>query len=222
MSMMTYTQSLYRLPYIAVCLIVLLWPGSSWGKESPLQMIRKTTDQALAVLRDPTMQNQEGRAQSRQRLWDIIVPQFDTEEIAKRALGPHWQQLSEDQRREFVPLFTELIKRSYQGTLERYTPDTQLFYDREQLDGDRATVDTRIVTPTQEKSFSVNYQLHEAGDQWLIYDVIVENVSLVQNYRNQFGRILGKSSYQELVKTIRTKLAELDASSAQRQSSAKE
>jgi phospholipid transport system substrate-binding protein len=205
-----------------VCVMVLLWPGILLAKESPLQMIRETTNQALALLRDPAVQNQDRRPESRKRLWDIIEPRFDTEELAKRALGPHWQQLSAEQRREFVPLFTELVKRSYQGTLERYTPDTQLFYDQEHLEGDHATVDTRIVTPAQEKSFAVNYQLHEVGDQWLIYDVSVENVSLVQNYRNQFSRILSKSSYQELVESIRKKLAELDASPARQQSSAQE
>lgn len=222
-AMITHTSSCSRRALgMAVWVMVLLWPDISWAKESPLQMIRETTDQALAVLRDPAAQNQALRPESRKRLWHIIEPRFDTEELAKRALGPHWQQLSEEQRREFVPLFTELVKRSYQSTLERYTPDTQLFYDREQLEGDRATVDTRIVTPAQEKSFSVNYRLHAAGDQWLIYDVIVENVSLVQNYRNQFNRILSKSSYQELVESIRTKIAELDASPARQQSSAKE
>lgn len=207
---------------MAVWGMVLLWPIISWAKESPLQMIRETTDRALAVLRDPATQNQNRRPESRKQLWNIIEPRFDKEELTKRALGQHWQQLSAEQRGEFVPLFTELVKRSYQGTLERYTSDTQLFYDQEHVEGDHATVDTRIVTPAQEKSFSVNYQLHEVGDQWLIYDVIVENVSLVQNYRNQFSRILSKSSYQELVESIRTKIAELDASPARQQSSTKE
>lgn len=207
---------------MVVCLVVLLWGGSSWGKASPMQMIRETTDQALAVLRDPAVQNQDRRSETRQRLWDVIVPRFDMEEIAKRALGPHWQQLSGEQRHEFVPLFTELVKRSYQGTLERYTPDTQLFYDQEHLEGDHATVDTRILTPAQEKSFSVNYQLHAVGDQWLIYDMIVENVSLVQNYRTQFNRILSKSSYQDLVESIKNKLTALDTAPAQRQSNAQE
>jgi phospholipid transport system substrate-binding protein len=206
----------------AVFLFLLFCHRDARAGVSPVQMIRETTEQALTVLRDPALQDPNRRQEYHERLWEIIVPQFDAQEIAKRSLGAHWQQLSEEQRQEFIPLFTDLVKRSYQGTLERYTPDTQFFYDREHIEGDRATVDTRILVPAQEKPFSVNYHLHRSGDRWLIYDVIVENVSLVRNYRNQFNRTLSESSYEGLVQAIRKKLAELDTSTAQRQSSTKE
>jgi phospholipid transport system substrate-binding protein len=85
----------------------------------------------------------------------------------------------------------------------------QFFYDQERIDGDFAEVDTRIFDPVQNKTYSVNYHLHKVDGKWLIYDIVAENVSLVRNYRNQFNRILSKSSYEDLVQTIQAKLKQL-------------
>jgi phospholipid transport system substrate-binding protein len=86
----------------------------------------------------------------------------------------------------------------------------QFFYDQERIDGKFAEVDTRIFDPAQNKAFVITYKLHQVDGKWLVYDVIAENVSMVRNYRNQFSRILNKSSYQDLVQTLQTKIKELD------------
>jgi phospholipid transport system substrate-binding protein len=86
-----------------------------------------------------------------------------------------------------------------------------VLFDQERIENDFAEVDSRIIDPTQQKTFSLNYHLHKVNEKWLVYDVVIENVSLVRNYRNQFHRILEKKSYADLVETIRTKIQQLDA-----------
>jgi phospholipid transport system substrate-binding protein len=189
----------------------LFWSVAVWAANSPLNMIRSTTNQALAVLADPAMQGKEQRQQQIERMWEIVLPRFDTEEIAQRSLGVHWQNLTDEQRKEFVRLYIQLVKKNYGNTLERYTTDAQFFFDREDLDGDHAEVHTRILALSQEQPFSVVYRLHRVGDEWLIHDVVAENVSLVQNYRNQFSRIIAKSSTAGLLDALKQKLAELEA-----------
>jgi phospholipid transport system substrate-binding protein len=184
---------------------------SAWAANSPLDTIRSTTNQALAVLANSSEKGKEQRQQQIEKMWEIVLPRFDTDEIAKSSLGVHWQTLTEDQRKEFARLYIQLVKKNYGNTLERYTTDAQFFFDREDIDGDHAEVYTRIKAPSQEKPFSVVYRLHRAGDEWLIYDVVAENVSLVQNYRNQFSRIIARSSAVELLDALKRKIAELEA-----------
>jgi phospholipid transport system substrate-binding protein len=189
----------------------VFWYARAWAANSPLDMIRSSTNQALTVLAGPADRGKEQRQQQIERMWEIVLPRFDTEEIAQRALGVNWRELTEEQRKEFVRLFLQLVKKNYGSTLERYTTDAQFFFDHEDIDGDHAEVQTRIMAPSQEKPFSVVYRLHQSGDKWLIYDVVAENVSLVQNYRNQFSRILDKSSGAGLIDALKRKLAELEA-----------
>ncbi len=203
MNMQTKRFRLIGLCEIGVVLS-LLWYWNAWAAESPLELVRRITEQAVAVLQNPSLKD---RPQERaEKFWQIALPRFDTQEIAKRCLGPQWNQITEEQRKEFVQLFIELVKRSYQSTLEHHTSDARFSFDGERTEGDFAEVDTRILAPSQEKPLSVNYRLHQVGDKWLIYDVVAENVSLVRNYRNQFDRILKDSSYEGLVQALKKKI----------------
>lgn len=180
--------------------------------ESPLEMIRTTTTQALAVLQDPVYQGKERRQARIRRMWEILLPNFDERAIAQRALGVHWRGLSEEQRTHFTQLFIQLVKNSYSGTLDRYTEDAQFFFDSERIDGDYAEVYTRIETPDQPDAFEVVYRLHQEDGRWLVYDVVAGNVSMVQNYRNQFNRIVNRSSFDGLIQALEDKLKELGVS----------
>lgn len=190
--------------------LVLLGASNAWASESPLEIVRTTTNQALSVLQNGSAQ----RKQQLDKMWNIVLPWFDTQEIAQRSLGVHWKNLTEEQQKHFVQLFTQLVKKNYSGTLERYTKDAQFFFDQERVEGDTAEVQTRIQTPAQENSFSVTYRMHRQGGKWLVYDVVAENVSMVQNYRNQFDRIMGKSSYEGLVQALEKKLQETETTSS--------
>lgn len=184
--------------------ILFLWPWHASASESPSGLVRHTTEQAIDVLRDPSLTDHQ--QERREKFWQIVLPRFDTQEIAKRCLGPQWQQLTEEQRKEFIQLFVELVKGSYQSTLERHSADARFSFDGEHVEGDFAEVNMQILAPSQEKPLSVNYRLHRQGEKWLIYDVVAENVSMVRNYRNQFSRILKESSYEGLVQTLKKKI----------------
>ena len=107
------------------------------------------------------------------------------------------------------PAFYRLVENFYRRTLDRYTREGQIFYDSERIEDLFAEVDTHLRSPTQSAPISITYHLHKVGEQWLIYDMVIANVSLVRNYRTQFDRIVSTSSYAELVRNIEHKLQEL-------------
>jgi len=190
---------------------VLVLPVHAWATDSPLEQIRATTERALAVLQDPAYGGLERRQVRVDKVREILLPQFDAHEIAKRTLGTYWRDRTEEQRKEFIKLFTDLVEKTYSGTLDRYNTDVKFFFDQERIEDDFAEVDSRIFDPTQNKTFSVSYRLHKVNGKWLIYDIVAENVSMVRNYRNQFSRILSKSSYEDLVQSIQNKLKQLSS-----------
>ncbi len=191
-----------------------LAPNLASATASPLNVIQTTMQKIVIILQDPVYQD-PGQSEERiRKVREIALPQFDSREIAKRTLGIHWRDRTEEQREEFIELFINLVEKTYSSTLDDYHEDTEFFFDREHIDGTYAEVDSRITVPSLNRTFSLNYRLHLVEGQWLIYDVMIENVSMVRNYRTQFNRIINKSSYENLVQRIRTKLKQLAASSS--------
>jgi phospholipid transport system substrate-binding protein len=174
--------------------VLLLSHNTCAVADSPTDTIRSTVERARAVLDDPAYQGEDHRQQRLEKVKAVVLPQFDSQEIARRTLGPYWKDRTDEQRREFIQLFTALVEKAYSSSLDRYSTGVQFFFDQERIDNDFAEVDTRIFDPTLNKTFSVNYRLRQVNGQWLVYDVVVENVSLVNNYRNQFNRILSTQS----------------------------
>ncbi|MBI3826828.1 MAG: ABC transporter substrate-binding protein [Candidatus Rokubacteria bacterium] len=127
---------------------------------------------------------------------------FSFEEVSRRALGLHWQRRTPAEREEFVRLFADLLERSYIGKIELYSGE-KVRYVGETVEDGRATVRTKIVT-RQGNEVPVDYQMLPRGDRWVVYDVKIEGVSLVGNYRTQFDRIIQTSSYQTLVTKLKT------------------
>lgn len=194
---------------------ILILDLSAMAAESPLAMIRSAVEQAVTVLQDPAYQGTGHRQERFAKVREIVLPHFDSPEIAKRALGVHWRDRTEDERKEFTRLFTDLVENFYRRTLDRYTREVQIFYDSERIEDLFAEVDTHLRSPTQSAPISITYHLHKVGEQWLIYDMVIANVSLVRNYRTQFDRIVSTSSYAELVRNIEHKLQELNAPRAE-------
>jgi phospholipid transport system substrate-binding protein len=193
-----------------VGVVVLAVQASAWAADSPMEVIRTTIEKATAVLQNPEYQGKELFQVRLAKFRAIVEPQFDVQEIAKRTLGSYWQERTEDERKQFITLFAELVQKTYGGALDRYNAAMQVYYDQERIDDKFAEVDTRIFDPTQNKAFAVTYKLRQTSNKWLVYDVVAENVSMVRNYRNQFDRILSKSSYQNLIETLQAKIKELD------------
>jgi phospholipid transport system substrate-binding protein len=197
---------------LSICILgSALLSGAATAADSPLEVVRSTTDQALIVLRDSSGGGTTPSQQQLETMWAMVLPHFDTQALAQRALGGNWQKLTDEQQKEFTSLFIELIKMSYSNTLKRYSKDSTVSFEQERIEGDHAEVQTRISSPAHSAPFSVVYRLHPAGEGWLIYDVVAENVSLVQNYRNQFARIMAKSSGAGLIEALKQKIAQLKA-----------
>jgi phospholipid transport system substrate-binding protein len=200
--------------WMAVGLGVLLLHTNATAADSPLALIRATVEQVIAVLQDPTYQRSDRRQERFAKVREIVLPRFDSPDLAKRTLGRHWRDRTEDERQEFTRLFTDLVEKSYRRTLDRYTRDIQIVYDQERIENGFAEVDTHLLSAHQSEPIAITYRLHKVGEQWLIYDMVIANVSMIRNYRSQFDRILSKSSYAELIETIRRKLQEPDVFSS--------
>jgi phospholipid transport system substrate-binding protein len=163
--------------------------------------LRSRIDRVVTILEDPILKvrPEERRVALQGAATDI----FDFTEITRRSLGRHWQTATPTEREELVQLFTVLLERSYLGRIEQYSGE-RISVVGETLDGELATVRTRLVSKGGTET-PVDYRLHRAGDRWMAYDVNVEGVSLVANYRAQFNKILQTSSAQVLVQRLRAK-----------------
>lgn len=160
-----------------------------------------------AVLKDPRLSGEAQSRERRDRLKKILYSGFDFSEMAKRSLGAQWRRLSPKEQAEFVQLFTDLLERVYLDKIESYRNES-FRYPKEKLDGDFAEVDSRVVTQKGEE-YTLLYKLQLSGNEWRVYDVVIENISLVNNYRSQFNRIIAGSSYPELLQRLKAK--QLDA-----------
>ena len=171
----------------------------------PTEQIKQTTDKILSIVKDPGLKI-PSKAQERRRLIRKAADErFDWEEMARRSLGRYWAQRTAEEKREFVSLFSKLVERTYMKQVEDYSGES-VRYGKEAIDGDYAVVAVDILTQ-KNKDISVDYRLQKEGNEWLIYDVSIEGVSLVNNYRTQFNSIIQQSSYENLVKKMRDKVA---------------
>ena len=175
----------------------------------PTEQLKTATDRVLKVLQDAELKQPAKREERRKQIRAIADQIFDWQETGKRALARHWQGRSPSEREEFSALFSDLIERSYISKIETYGGE-KIQYTGERMDGDYATVSTRIVTKNGTE-VPVDYRMVKRTDHWLVYDVSIEGVSLVSSYRTQFNKIIQTSSYNELVTKLRTKQDELIA-----------
>jgi phospholipid transport system substrate-binding protein len=202
-----------RLAFGAV--LALLFVAAPAQAGQPSDQLRTEIDRVLKVLDNPELKKdgRERRAEVRR----IANGIFDFEETARRSLARHWVPRTPPERDEFVQLFADLLERSYISKIELYGGE-KIAYVGETIDGDVATVKTRITT-RQGTEIPIDYRMLKRGDRWLVYDVIIEGVSLVANYRVQFNKIITTSSYTELVKKMRDKQEEFYGDEKQKRTS---
>jgi phospholipid transport system substrate-binding protein len=173
----------------------------------PTDQLKSTIDRILGILQDPALRQPGKVDERRQKIRESANEVFDWQEIGKRALARHWEARSPQEREEFSKLFADLLERSYVGKIEGYSGE-RIVYEKEMLDGDRAEVRTKLVTKAGTQ-IPIDYQMQKVGDRWRVYDVKIENVSLVGNYRSQFNRIIQQSGYADLVQRLKSKQEEL-------------
>ncbi len=176
--------------------------------------LKGAIDRVVATLDSPALKGDGKVLERRTAVRKIANEIFDFNEIARRSLGRYWQPLTEPQRTEFVFLFGDLLERSYISKIELYGGE-KIVYSGERVEADLATVSTKIMTKNGTE-VPVDYRLFKRGDRWMIYDVSVEGISLVSNYRTQFNKIIQTNGYNGLVEKMRTKQTEFAEEEAQK------
>ncbi len=187
-------------------LVVSILLLSAWAHAGlPTEQIKGTVDKALVVLRDPKLKPAAKLKERRDQLKHILFARFDFTEMAKRSLGANWRRRTPLEQAEFVPLFTDVLEHAYADIIESYIDEkSKIIYLNERVDGSFADVNSKFLTSKGEE-YSLNYKAHLVDSEWKVYDVVAENISLVNNYRSQFTRVIAKESYEELVRRLKNK-----------------
>jgi len=192
---------------LTLLLAVVFGPASAWA--SVTDEVKKTVDQVVSIVSDSNLKKPQNESKRRAALKSAISRIFDYGEMAKRSLGVHWKGRSGLEQKEFVSLFATLLENSYASKIESYENE-KILYEKEIIDGDYAEVKSRVVTAKRDE-YSLDYRLLKEGSRWMVYDVVIEGVSLVSNYRSQFNKIILNQGYGVLVKKLKTKSEEIAA-----------
>ena len=192
-----------RVPMTLTAALLLCATATAAPAMTPTETVKTRVESALQSLSQTSGGSPESIEQRRVELRRAADSLFDFTEMSRRALGRHWADRTPAEREEFVKLFTDLIARSYIGKIDHYAGET-IAYTAERVDGDEASVQSRVVT-AKGSQIPVEYRLHRVNDDWSAYDVFVENVSLVGTYRSQFDRIIRSESFASLLRRLREK-----------------
>jgi phospholipid transport system substrate-binding protein len=189
-------------PAVGLLVMLAIHPSHAAAGQAADQ-VKQTVDRVLGILNDPSLKGEAKKAERREKLREVIYARFDFPDMAKRSLGAQWQKRSPAEQKEFTKAFTDLLEGAYVDKFESYNGEKVRFVNDRQ-DQDYAEVSTKVVDKKGQE-YSVDYRLHQVNGDWKVSDVVIENVSLVNNYRSQFNRVLAKSSYQELIETMKQK-----------------
>jgi phospholipid transport system substrate-binding protein len=185
---------------LTFAIVVPVWAGA------PVDAIKETTDKILAIITDPNLKDPAKAKERRSLIRKAVDERFDWKEMSRRSLARHWLKRTEEEKQAFVSLFGRLLERTYMDKVEDYSGE-KVIYAGEVIDGEYGVVEVKIVT-TKETEIPVIYKLREKEEDWLVYDISIEGVSLINNYRVQFNNMLARSSYEKLVKKLQEKVAE--------------
>lgn len=169
--------------------------------------VKKTVDSVVHIVTDPEMKKKSNETKRRSSIKTAISTIFDSQEMSKRTLARHWRDRTPVEQKQFTELFADLLENSYVSKIESYN-DEKILYTKEAIDGSYAEVKSKVVTARNDE-YTLDYRLHKQGDKWMVYDVVIEGVSLVSNYRTQFNKIINSEGYAGLVKKLQAKNDEL-------------
>ena len=199
---------------VAVFVASLMAPAPSRAGE-PTDQVRGAIDRVLEILKKKDLQAKERRTERRTLLREEISKAFDFDEMAKRSLGPAWRQRTPEEREEYVALFRQVLENSYLGKVEAYQGEKIRYVKDSVEEGRIATVETLIVTGKGQE-IPLNYRMMKVKSEWRVYDVVIEEISLVNNYRSQFAGILQRSSFQDLLARLREMVKTSESGSGSR------
>jgi len=180
----------------------LAFTAMSFAGNSPIDVVRTSVDAVLAILDNEQLNYEDKRTQ----ISVIVKERFDFRAMSQRTLATNWNKTTDEEKEKFVDLFSQLIENSYVGKIDSYTNE-RVDYPGEKVSGRKAVVETLIITSSAD--IPVDYRLYQKGDQWLGYDVIIEGVSLISNYRSSYQEIMKKEGFDGLLAKMRAKIDEL-------------
>ena len=171
---------------------------------APMTTVEATVNRVLDVLRDPKMKGPSAKSAKAEKLRVIYKDMFDEMEFSRRTLQRNWNKFTPDQRKEFVNLFEQVLEKAYLDKILEYSNEKIVFHKETMASDDKAEIQSKIVTSSKE--IPIYYRMILKNGKWKVYDVVVENVSLVQNYRTQFSDILASGTPEKLLETLRQKV----------------
>ncbi|OIO03972.1 MAG: hypothetical protein AUJ49_03900 [Desulfovibrionaceae bacterium CG1_02_65_16] len=195
-----------KMPFIIGMLVLVLAVSSVAFAGEAQNRLKVGIDKVIAILSDPAMKGPAKHAERERKMRVVADSFFDWHELSKRALADGWRKCTPKQQEEFVTAFSELLEKTYVRKLEKFNNE-KVEYVREQVDGDHAFINTQVLM--KDKTVPINYVMIKRS-QWMVYDVVIEGVSLVKNYRSQFSKILSRETPEALIKRIKDKIRALD------------
>ena len=170
----------------------------------PMATVEASVKRVLDVLRDPKLKAPTAQETKKEQLRIIYKDMFDEMEFSRRTLTRNWNKFSPSQRTEFVNLFEQILEKTYIDKILDYSNEKIVFYKETMIAGNQAEIQSKIITSSKE--IPIFYRMILKDGKWKVYDVVVENVSLVQNYRTQFNEILASGTPEQLLETLRKKV----------------
>ncbi len=195
-----------------VCVWLLYSGAGQAANETPTARVKSILDEVIAVQNDPQLQGQENRGKRRVIIKKIIGQNFQFEDMARESLGPYWEKLNDAQRKEFISVFKDLFQDSYTKLVLDFLKRERILYQKEDVKGDRAAVNTTIARMNE--NIPVDYSLVLVQGKWLVRDVAIDKVSIVRNYQKSFTRTIQRESYKSLLQKMRQQQKAIEKSSA--------
>ncbi len=188
---------------VLILFILIMFPVVSFSGV-PLDTVKANANVVLDILRDPALKGEKGLKVKREKVHTAAMKFFDFVELSKRTLGLNWNKLTPDQRKEFVELYRSLLEDAYVDKLTSYTNEQVNFTKEIPLSENTVEVQSKVIAKSGE--IPIFYRVIKKENDWKVYDVVIEGVSLITNYRNQFREILGNNPPEKLLETLRTKV----------------
>jgi len=189
--------------FIPVLIAVFIFSAQLHAEETPLQVVKKNIDQIINTLTDKSLSLKE----KKKKIKEILEYTIDWPEVSKRVLGIHYRKLSPEQVKKFEYLFKEFVKNVYAKKFLKYSGE-KIIYEKEQIDGNYASVSMKLIT-TQNQEIPLVCRLLKRGNKWYIYDVLIEGISMVNNYRIQINRIIARKGFSGLIRILEKKVSRI-------------
>jgi phospholipid transport system substrate-binding protein len=187
-----------------LCALLLVVAAATAHAGAPADALKVGVDKALRILEDPALKGEAHAPDRRRQLREVADGLFDFEEMSRRTLAMHWQKRTAEEREKFTTLFADLLENTYFAQIDTYSGGGSVKYGAETMQADLATVRTVIVT-AKGTEIPAEYRMHQKAGKWMVYDVSIEGVSLVNNYRAQFNQIIQRGGFADLVQKLQKK-----------------